>query len=1094
MAAERELAIRITGDARGLGRAFGVVDKESSRLERGLGRARSGLISLGKAAGIATAALGAAGVAMAKTSIDAASDLEESINKTSEVFKAAGRDMLEWSKTSAEAMGLSRAAALEGASSIGAMLTPMGIAPKRAAEMSKTVAQLAADMASFNNEDPTEMLDRIRAGLSGESEPLKRFGSVLSETRVQQYAWANGIAESGEKLTEQQKIMARYGLLLQDTKDQQGDFARTSDGLANAQRIVAAQWQDMSAALGEALIPAAAKAMSIVNDMIGHIRERMPQIREVIASVMDRVQQVVGAAVGFISANWPAISATAQDVFGRVRSVVTSVVDAVVPIVQSLIDTVVDLAPKMRPVVDEVGRLMAALAEVISAVARRIQQLWSRWGDEIMAVVRFTFTTLARIIRPLLATVRSVIETIAAAIRGDWSGVWDGLLDTVRNTLRGIWALLRGAVSVATTTARALGEAILKGLGNALKGTASAVREGVVTGLRKLGDLTTAALNKGVEIGKRIVKGVVNAIKDGAGEIAEAVWDAIPGSGTIKDAVSGVIGLARGAFGFSRGGMLPGTYMGRDTMVAALAPGEAVLTPRQQEMIPGGRAMLNAIFAATGGRVGGSSFSGGGYVNPVPGGSWGGGPYQGTHRLGNWQSDAAYDIFAPHGTPVVAGFAGVIGRISPFSSDPRFWGHGLYLSGGPGQLFYKHLKDVTVRSGQSVRAGQVLGHLGTGVNGGPHLHLGANPVSLLNALRSGGTVTVSGDGGTSTGGGDGPGPSERSAPPPLNDRQKLAKLIGIATGRPGLGEGRKISKWVRPLVNTLSRDVPDVSGGLPGTSYTGAQSRAISKAARKARAAARAAGKSPEEVRQAGEEAERKAELLVLRRNRRAVIQARAGLRKKKKALFDQWRKLTRKPAKTAKARAARRQATAKIKAKLREHTHEINDLTEMIAEINERIAELGEQAIDEQHQANYDAQQDAAGEGGDAGGDAGGGAGAGDEPTELDWLNLEAVQAQFTEDTGDDLTVARKLEGYWDRAARAATDPREKAQALQQLLLIRQQIKALTENTQALADNTEALRGFSGAVTFQYRGQDYTLRSLAPPSSDRIENVGVGA
>lgn len=141
------------------------------------------------------------------------------------------------------------------------------------------------------------------------------------------------------------------------------------------------------------------------------------------------------------------------------------------------------------------------------------------------------------------------------------------------------------------------------------------------------------------------------------------------------------------------------------------------------------------------GRGGGSGAGGiggggaGGFQDgcgPVPGGKWSGGPGGGTHSFSsppnNWESDNAWDIFAPDGTPVIAVGPGRISGTSAFRSDPRFWGHGLHLTLNDGtELYYKHMKTITVRQGQTVQAGEILGYLGTGVNGGPHLHFGAKP-------------------------------------------------------------------------------------------------------------------------------------------------------------------------------------------------------------------------------------------------------------------------------------------------------------------------------------------------------------------------------
>lgn len=217
--------------------------------------------------GVLVAAAGAASIVIKKIGDDA-SDLNESMNKSAVTFEKSNKIIQRESRKSATALGLSRNAYLDGAASIGAMLKPMGFVPREAATMSKQMVQLASDMASFNNEDPSEMLDRIRSGLAGESEPLRRFGVNLLESNVQLEGQRLGLVKAGEQMTEQEKIQARYSLLLRQTSDQQGDFARTSGGLANQQRILAAQFTDLRARVGRFFLPAILAVTKVLNNTV----------------------------------------------------------------------------------------------------------------------------------------------------------------------------------------------------------------------------------------------------------------------------------------------------------------------------------------------------------------------------------------------------------------------------------------------------------------------------------------------------------------------------------------------------------------------------------------------------------------------------------------------------------------------------------------------------------------------------------------------------------------------------------------------------------------------------------------------------------
>lgn len=111
-------------------------------------------------------------------------------------------------------------------------------------------------------------------------------------------------------------------------------------------------------------------------------------------------------------------------------------------------------------------------------------------------------------------------------------------------------------------------------------------------------------------------------------------------------------------------------------------------------------------------------------------------PYHGTHTLGNWQSDNAIDIAVPVGTPVYAVTAGVIGsRIGPLSSsNPRFAGNRLTLQGAGNSYFYAHLSKLTVKAGEHVIAGQLLGYSGE-ANGVAHLHFAVENGTPGDAIR-----------------------------------------------------------------------------------------------------------------------------------------------------------------------------------------------------------------------------------------------------------------------------------------------------------------------------------------------------------------------
>lgn len=215
----------------------------------GMGAGIAAYNLLGDAAGAAADFIG--------DSIDASRDLNETLSKSQVVFGDAAGDVEEFGDNAAKAMGMSKQAAIEAAATLGNFFTGIGQTKQAAADMSEEMVGLAGDLASFNNIDPGEALEKLRSGLAGEAEPLRALGVFLSEAKVKAKAMEMGLGDAHGELSEGEKILARYRIILDETKTAQGDFARTSEGLANSQRTANAELINAQAQLGESFEPIA---------------------------------------------------------------------------------------------------------------------------------------------------------------------------------------------------------------------------------------------------------------------------------------------------------------------------------------------------------------------------------------------------------------------------------------------------------------------------------------------------------------------------------------------------------------------------------------------------------------------------------------------------------------------------------------------------------------------------------------------------------------------------------------------------------------------------------------------------------------------
>jgi hypothetical protein len=200
--------------------------------------------------------------------VQAASSLQESLSKTEAVFGENASQVKAWARTTSAAFGVNQQAALEAAGTYGNLFKAFGLSDNQAQGMSTRLVELAADMASFNNVPIDDALLALRSGLSGETEPLKRFGVALNDQRLRLKAAELGLGTYTGQLPVAIKTQAAYALIMQDTALQQGDVARTSGGLANQQKFLQAQVADLRAEFGMAFMPIMLELVTIVRERV----------------------------------------------------------------------------------------------------------------------------------------------------------------------------------------------------------------------------------------------------------------------------------------------------------------------------------------------------------------------------------------------------------------------------------------------------------------------------------------------------------------------------------------------------------------------------------------------------------------------------------------------------------------------------------------------------------------------------------------------------------------------------------------------------------------------------------------------------------
>ena len=536
--------------------------------------------TVAKVVGASFAAMAAGVVAFGVKSVGLASDLSEVQNVVDVTF-GDGADTIEaWAEKSGEAFGLSELSAKQYTSTLGAMLKSMGLAEQDTLDMSIALAGLAGDMASFYNLDPEEAFEKLRSGISGETEPLKQLGINMSVANLEAFAMEKGLLAAADgsrdlaiaqeelaikqaKLDElrakgtatasqiasaelavqkaQEKVndamtvgfdeldaatqaQIRYQYIMQATADAQGDFARTSDSLANQQRILQMEVETLSADFGEALLPAALGVVEGLRAMVEWASENGTTLSVLGVALTGITAAIIAYSASLtLAASGMTLATAAGAAFGAVVAFLTSPITLTIAAITALIAIGVALYQNW----DEVSAWAATMWE-------RIQELFSA-GVE---------------------AVKGFLQGVIDFVKNNWAG----LLLLLVNPFVGAFKLLYDNCEGFRNTVNSMVEKVKQAfvnLGIGISTTVGNIRDAIVNGFQSAVSFITSLPGKAVQWGRDFIQGfidgitgmisgIVSTVSGIAGTIASYLHFSRPDVGPLRDYETWMPDMMRG--------------------------------------------------------------------------------------------------------------------------------------------------------------------------------------------------------------------------------------------------------------------------------------------------------------------------------------------------------------------------------------------------------------------------------------------------------------------------------------------------------------------------------------------------------------------
>jgi hypothetical protein len=617
--------------------------------------------SAAKVAAVAAgAALATVGVKVLKDSVAEASNLNESLNAVQVTFGKNAKGIMALGENAAKALGLSK--------------TEFNGLAVRFSNFAQTVAgkggdvvgtmddltTRASDFASVMNLDVSQAAELFQSGLAGETEPLRQYGIDLSAAAVQAHALAKGIWNGKGEMTEAQKVQARYSLLMKSTNKTAGDFANTSDSLANRQRIANAQWKNAKASIGQALLPVMQSVTQFIQEKVvpaiqafgdWFTRDGMPALTRFGATLRDTVLPPLSAIVGWLIRNKDVLIPIAGIIGTMVAAYKTwAFVSGIVTAAQMALNLALTMNP-IGVVVMAVAGLIAALVLLFKknetfrnvvlgawdAIKTAAVAVWdfikgylqAVW-DGIKAAVEVVWPIVQKVIEiawkaiktyvvTYVKVVKTVIEAVWKAIKWATQTTWDAIKAFIIDPIRAAWQVIRTVVGNVKDWLSSTWADIKERASTAWQN----VKDAILRPVRAIWDGIKSALGIGEKggllddgpLGKLV--GVFRTVVDRVGTVFAKIKDAIvePIAAAFKWVNANVISKLNESVlskfgdnvkipllpipkGYATGGMVRGPGTGTsDSVLARLSNGEYVVNARATAQH---RGLLEAINSGRG--------------------------------------------------------------------------------------------------------------------------------------------------------------------------------------------------------------------------------------------------------------------------------------------------------------------------------------------------------------------------------------------------------------------------------------------------------------------------------------------------------------
>jgi len=302
---------------------------------------------------------------------------------------------------------------------------------------------------------------------------------------------------------------------MEETADSAGESASQLEGFSEQFRgamsaavtalaIGAAGLLSQVPVLGEAFAGLRAVVEAVAFQMDGVLRPAMSSVTETLFEIANSIFEAegnvgdligklgtLGATAGLVASALFALGVTLTGPVGIALAVITAAIAAFVVAWET------NFANIRGITMDTFGRIQSRIQRFVSVVQPIIQSfiaftsdLWQRYGEDIMSVIRFTFRVSLAIIESAIDTILTIIQVALQLLAGDWEGAFNSIVAFLRRSVARWGPIISDAAGGVMDVFTALAEDIVSWAD----------------------DLASKAMNWGKNIIQNIIRGIQSEI------------------------------------------------------------------------------------------------------------------------------------------------------------------------------------------------------------------------------------------------------------------------------------------------------------------------------------------------------------------------------------------------------------------------------------------------------------------------------------------------------------------------------------------------------------------------------------------------------